>query len=209
MLAEECPHASQRERLLSFDIRNLRWLRSIEGGKPLPVGFGARLFETFSDHIQATRAIESQTNANGGGNPLPPPAPDGLSVAAQNGVFHVSVQHNAAALYRGVNYHLEYSEDPGFSIAFPVDLGSAREHRGYYGNMALHWRAAASYGISPPSNWVYFGGAIPQAVQGGGVSGPALPATSQGSGTGARAQGLQGPGQAAFRGSAPPVRGGL
>lgn len=194
---------------MSFDIRNLRWLRSLDT-KNLPETFGRQLYELITDHITATRNIESQTNSNGGGYALPPPPPDGLSVVAQNGVFHVSVQHNTQSLFRGVNYHLEYSTDPGFaSGGFPVDLGSAREHRGYYGNLSLYWRAAASYAISPPSRWVYFGGPTPQAVQGGGVTGPALPAQSQGSGTGTVGQGLQGPGQAAFRSKTgvPPVRG--
>ena len=194
---------------MSFVVRNLAWLRGLNG-KTLPADFGARMFELVKDHIDAISNIEGQTNSNGGGYPSAPPAPDALNVAAQNGIFHVSIQHNTQSLYRGVNYHLEYSADPNFADGgFPVDLGAAREHRGFYGNLNLYWRAAASYGISPPSHWVYYGGATPKAVSGGGVSGPDLPSQSQGSGTGARGQGLQGPGTTPFRGTSgiPPVRG--
>src|SRR5579863_8032511 len=70
-IPQERPDAGPRERDVSFDIRNLRWLRTLNG-KMLPENFGPRLYELLSDHIQATRNIETQTNANGGGNALPP-----------------------------------------------------------------------------------------------------------------------------------------
>lgn len=194
---------------MSFEVQNLEWLRKLS-----PTSFddlrqlGSKLYQALKSTQSGIQNIEQQTNSDTSANPSSPPAPTAVSVNAQNGIFHVSVQHNGD-FYRGVNYHAEYATDPNFTNPFPIDMGSAREWRGALGNEGLHFRVAASYGHTPPSEWLYHGSASsPTMVTGGGVAGPALPAQSQGSGTGQPGQAMQGPGTAAVRTSTgvPPVR---
>lgn len=169
--------------------------------------FGQRLYETLKAMNLAQDNVTSQTNGSTSAQPAAPPPPTSMSVTAQDGLFHISIQHEAE-FYRGANYHVEYSTSKNFTNPFPLHLGPDREHRTFLGNQTLYFRAAASYGISPPSTWIYHGGATPIAITGGGVSGPALPAQSQGSGTGSPGEGLQGPGVLAYKSAngAPPVR---
>lgn len=189
---------------MPVNFRNLRFLRSAKlDGSP---EFGPKLFEALADSQKAQNQLESQVNGNLSGAPSPPPQISALRIAAQDGIFHFSIDHSSN-FYRGIQYHIEYASDPNFSNPFPIDLGSAREHRASLGNLTLYARASASYGISPPGPWVYYGGAQPLPVVGGGASGPSLPPQSQGSGTGFAQQGLQGPGQQQWRGPLPPVRG--
>lgn len=194
---------------MSFTIRNLDWLRKLA---PQNFGdiqqLGARLYEAMQSVQMGVRNIEAQTSSDSTNHPAAPPPLDGLNVTAANGIFHASITHNAE-FYRGIRYHLEYADNANFTNPFPVDMGTAREWRGSLGNLNLHFRAAASYGISPPTNWTYFGSqSSPTSVAGGGSAGPSLPSQSQGSGTGLPGQGLQGPGQTAYRSAsgAPPVR---
>jgi hypothetical protein len=188
---------------MPVNLPNLTWLRNVKiPGFP---EFGVRLREALKASEGAHNQLEQQTNGNLSGSSQPPPQVSGLSVTAQNGIFHFSIAHNAE-FYRGVSYHVEYATDANFTNPFPIDLGSAREHRATLGNLTLYARASASYGISAPGPWVYYGGSQPIGIVGGGVSGPALPEKSQGSGTGFAGQGLSGPGQTAFRGISPPQR---
>jgi hypothetical protein len=191
---------------MPLNIPNLDWLNKVQiEGVPM---FGTKLAQALKAIQSASNTIEKQTNTDVNANPSAPPAPTAVSVSAANGIFHVSVQHNGD-FYRGVNYHAEYATDPNFTNPFPIDMGSSREWRGALGNENLHFRVAASYGHTPPSEWLYHGGASsPTMVTGGGVSGPALPAQWQGSGTGQPGQPMQGPGTAAVRTSTgvPPVR---
>jgi hypothetical protein len=188
---------------MSVSLRNLRFLRNVrlDGFSE----FGPKLYEALKDSENAHNTLESQVNGNLSGLPAAPPQLSALRVVAGSGIFHFSIDHNAD-FYRGVNYHLEYAEDPQFGNPFPIDIGSAREHRSTLGPMVLYARASASYGISPPGPWVYYGGATPQPINGALAGLPPLPAQSSGSGTGFPLQGLSGPGQTAFRGTNPPVR---
>jgi hypothetical protein len=194
---------------MSFEIQNLEWLRKLS-----PTSFddlrqlGSKLYQALHSAQSGVQNIEKQTNSDATANPSAPPPPTAVSVSAQNGIFHVSVQHNAD-FYRGIHYHAEYADNPNYTNPFPIDMGSSREWRGALGNLNTHWRIGASYGTSPPSEWLYHGSASsPTMVSGGGPDGPALPAQSQGSGTGQPGQAMQGPGTAAVRTSTgvPPVR---
>lgn len=194
---------------MAFEISNIEWIRKLAvPSVPELKNLGPRLYKALLSTQTGVRNIEQQTNTDSNLHPAAPPPIDGLNVSASNGIFHASITHNAP-IYRGVHYHLEYADNPNFTNSFGIHMGPNREWRGSLGNLNLHFRAAASYGISPPSNWTYLGGqSSPTQVQGGGVSGPALPTQSQGSGTGLPGQGFQGPGTSAYRSEsgAPPVR---
>jgi hypothetical protein len=194
---------------MPLQISNLDWLRQLAPAENPQLG--QKLYEALKSIQEAHNNVETQTNTNSQSQPNPPPPIQALNVTAKDGIFHLSVTHQGE-IYRGVNYHAEYSTNAQFTNPIPIDMGSSREHRAALGNLNLHFRAAASYGISPPTRWVYFGGeAQPKMVPGGGAAtGPALPTISQGSGTGLQRQGLQGPGTTPYRSKsgALPVRGG-
>jgi len=189
--------------MISF--RNIQFLRNVK--IPGYEGFGQRLYEALSDSENAHNQAEQQTNSNLSGNPQPPPSIDALNASASDGIFHFSITHTPD-FYRDVRYHIEYADNPQFTNPFPLQSSGSpsREHRQSLGGLTLYARASASYGSSAPGPWVYYGGATPKAINGGGPSGPPLPAQSQGSGTGYPGEGLQGPGTRAFRGSTPPTR---
>lgn len=192
---------------MSFQVDNLEWLRKMTADTGLK-NFGPRIYRALLSVQSGVRNIEQQTNADSNLHPAAPPPIDALNVSASNGIFHASVTHNAQ-IYRGIRYHLEYSESPQFTNPFPISMGESREHRAALGNLNLYFRGAASYGISPPTEWTYHGSqSSPAMVAGGGNAGPSLPIQSQGSGTGAPGVGFSGPGQSAYRTStgAPPVR---
>lgn len=179
-------------------VRNIAWLRGLRlQGQP---DFGPRMHELVADIVSGQDQIAQQTNTSTTAQPLPPPQLSNIKASGGNGIFHVSLTH-PGEFYRGAQYHLEYSADPQFGVSFPISAGASREWRGSLGKMVLHFRAATSYGTSPPSAWVYSG-----PVDGTGPSDPSLPAQSQGSGTGHPGQGLQGSGVNPYRGTAPPIR---
>lgn len=189
-----------------MDIPHLAFLRTLTS--PEFPGWGAKLVESLQAVQQGATNMEQQGNLNAGGQPVAPHAPNGVAISAQNGYVHVAIQdHNP--IYRGIRYHLEHDSSPQFTNPIPEDLGTARHFTHYIGNQTRYYRVAASYTSSGPSGWLYHGSvAKPTAVAGGGAnSGPAFLA-SQGSGTGAAGQGLQGPGQIPFRTAtgAPPTR---
>jgi hypothetical protein len=194
---------------MPLNISNLDWIRQLAPADNPQLG--AKLYEALISIQSAHNAVESQTNTNSNGLPNSPPPIQNLNVTAQDGIFHLSVTHNGE-LYRGNQYHGEYATDPAFTKPFPIDMGTAREHRTALGNQTLYFRATTSYHFSSPNpQWAYFGGNTPKPVTGGGSgTGPALPAISQGSGTGLQNQGLQGSGTQPYRSTngALPVRGG-
>lgn len=114
-----------------------------------------------------------------------------VSVTAKDGIFHAQITDNSP-VKRGLEYHLEYSTDPGFRAPIVIHNGASRDFRGKLGNQKLYWRAYSQYPTSDPSQVVYYGGAAsPLPVTGGGSeSGPPVP-QSKGSGT-APSTGLQG-----------------
>jgi hypothetical protein len=161
---------------MALVVRNLAQIRN---GSASP----QQLFEALSDIIKGHDTIAQQTNAAPNGITAAPPAVNNLTVAAQDGIFHAQITDNGQ-VYRGVNYHLQYSTNQSFSAPVTVHLGPSRDYRAQLGNQNLYWRAFSDYPTSGPSSPVYHGGATPLVVSGGGsASGPSIPA-GQGSGTG-------------------------
>lgn len=186
-------------------IRNLDYLRSL-ASEQFP-DLGAKLYEALQDLNQQHQTLAQQTNGNGQGEPVPPPAISGLRVTGANGHFSASIQ-DGGQIYRDVHYYLEHSADPHFSNPTVIHLGHSRNHNIFLGNVTRYWRAYSAYASSSPGAPAYHGGTIPIGVAGGGsVAGPVfLP--SEGSGTGTPGQGLQGPGKIPFRAvdGIPPTR---
>ena len=129
------------------------------------------------------QSVMTQTNSSPTGQTPAPPPPSSLTVTSAQGIFDAAIQDNNP-VNRGINYFLEYSQEPGFSAPTVVDLGASRNHRAYLGNKNLYWRAYSAYPTSERSSPVYHGSqATPIMVAGGGPnSGPNL-LGSQGSGT--------------------------
>ena len=179
-------------------IRNLDQIRNTD----------PRLYEALSDIIGRQNNIEQQMNANGVGNPQPPPTVNGVQVTGSNGFLHVAIT-DQGGLYRGIRYFTEHADNPAFTNPQVVPMGDSRNVTIPVGNQTRYVRVYSSYISSHPSDPVYHGSSVaPTPVNGGGSnSGPQfLP--SQGSGTGDAGVGLQGPGRVAFRSDngVPPVR---
>ncbi|MGH9343306.1 MAG: hypothetical protein ACRD19_06040 [Terriglobia bacterium] len=187
-------------------IRNLDYLRSLST-KDLP-GFGAKLYETLSDLLQAHQNLSQQVNGNASGNPAPPPSIANLKVTGQNGHHNLAIS-DPNPIYRGVRYYAEFDTSPQFTNPRIVPMGDSRNANVFLGNGTYYWRAYSAYMSSNPSPPAYHGGAAnPQPVNAGGSVGGPLLQDSQGSGTGTPRQGLSGPGPIPFRSAtgAPPVR---
>jgi hypothetical protein len=166
-------------------------------GAPLPSSedFGSFMAD-FVKKVQAGfSAIEQQTNSNISAEPSSPPNPQALDVSALNGHFTFAITDQSQGLARGVQYHIEHADNPGFVNAQPIHLGPFRNGHVYLGDDTRYFRAYSSYPGSPNSNHVYFGGqATPKAVRGGGSVGAPQFLPSRGSGTSAEAQMGTGPG---------------
>lgn len=159
---------------------------------------GARMFEALSDIDSQMTNVAQQTNANRTGQPAAPPSVSGIQVSAQNGHFQVSVSDDSE-MYRGVRYFIEHSDSPHFTNPHVVELGTTRNANLFLGGVTRYFRAYSAYPGSGPGQPVYFGGATPTAVKGGGSIGGPNFLSSQGSGTGDPGVGLQGPGAVPFR----------
>lgn len=195
---------------MAFEVKNLEWLRQLA-----PQSFedlhqiGPRLYSALLSIQKGVGNIEMQTNSNANGAPGAPPKISGLTVAAQNGHFQVAIaDHNE--IYRGIQYFVEHADNPNFVNAVQTQASgtSKRNHNEYLGATDRYWRAYSAYPGGPPSEPVYFGGATPTLVQGGGSAGGPAFLASQGSGTGAAGVGLVGNGTTQYRTNtgAPPVR---
>ena len=181
-------------------IRNLDYIREKD----------PRLYEALADLERQQANITQQANGNVTGHPAPPPPIDGLKVAGSNGHFSIAIQDQTPS-FRGVNYYVEHADNPNFTNPHVIELGAARNHNVFLGNVTRYWRAYSAYSSSEPSAPAYQGDAsTPLPVAGGGaIPGPEfLP--SEGSGTGAPGQGLAGPGILPWRSLSglAPVRGG-
>lgn len=181
-------------------IPNLDFFASLQSGQPIPDGFGAKLKEALSAIGKASDTTEQQTNANPTGQPAPPPTVNGITVGATNGHHTVTISDLNPGVRRGVNYWLERDTSPNFTNPHIIDLGQSRNHQEYLGNGTYYWRGYSSYGSSPAGKPAYHGSeAQPAPVNAGGPIGPGVQLDSQGSGTGAPAQGLVGPGPTPVR----------
>lgn len=190
---------------MAVDLKNLDYIRQANEWTP---DLGAKMAELLQNFAQGVNNLEQQTNGNTQGSPQPPGKINGFNVTSQNGHFSVEISdHNE--IYRGVRYFVEHADNPHFTNPVTEDLGTSRNRTFFMGNVTRYWRAYSAYPNSAPGEAVYHGSQTqPTAVTGGGdnAGGPTI--TSQGSGTGAAGQGLQGPGSVPFRttSGAPPTR---
>ena len=191
-----------------MNIANLDYIKGLKSAD-FP-DLGAKLYEALRSIATQAGNIEQQTNSNPSGQPTPPSAPNALTVSGQNGHFNIAIQDHNQNVYRGVKYFVEHADNPQFTNAQVIDLGTSRNHNVFLGNVTRYWRAYSSYASSAPSTPVYHGTATaPLAVTGGGaVGGPEFQA-AQSSGTSVPNQGgPSGPGHTPYRTAtgAPPTR---
>jgi hypothetical protein len=180
-------------------IRNLDWFRNLPPDVSLNE-VGARLYEALADIDRQAANVEQQTNSNRTGEPPAPPPITGLTVSAANGHFQIAISdQNQTGTFRGLSYWIEHADNPHFKNAHVIELGTGRNADLYLGNVKRYFRAYSAYAGSAPNAPVYFGGATPKAVQGGGKDSGPLFLASEGSGTGLKGQQLQGPGVVPFR----------
>jgi hypothetical protein len=123
--------------------------------------------------------IMLHTNTTTDGGIEPPPQISSLNVAAQDGIFDVSIADDVSPVTRGINYFIEYAADRNFSNPTVVDLGTSRNWRRMLGNQTLYFRAYSSYPTSSRSQPLHFQDAV---IGGGRLYGPPL-SKSSGSGT--------------------------
>lgn len=169
--------------MAGFQVPNLAYLRSI------PV-IGGRLYEALHGAQKAINTMALQGNLNPDGQVEPPPAIEGATATAANGVLHVSIQHTASKVRRDVVYHIEHADNPSFINSQIRHIGDSRSFNEFIGNQSRFVRAYASYGASASGPVLVHGGAsTPQPVYGGGSVGPAPYLPSQGRSTGAPGQG--------------------
>ena len=174
--------------MAGFQVPNLAYLRNI------PI-IGGRLYEALHGAQKAINTMALQGNLNPDGQVDPPPAIDGVTATAANGVLHVSVQHTAADVRRGVTYYIEHADNPSFINPQIRNIGDSRSFSEFIGSQSRFVRASAAYPGSATGPYQYHGGqATPLSVNGGGAVGPSPYLPSQGSGTGAPGQGGYGPG---------------
>lgn len=185
--------------------RNLAYIRGISS--PDMPDIGSKLYEVFQGILQQNQNVQQQTNSNGDANPTPPPQVNGVQVSGANGYLHVAI-NDTNDIYSGVQYYADHADNPNFTNAQTVPMGSSRNATIAVGNQDRYVQVYSSYGSSPSSPPVIHGGVVPVSVNGGGTnSGPAfLP--SQGSGTGLPGQPGSGNGQIPFRSTngKPPTR---
>lgn len=177
-----------------MSIRNLPYIKS------LPT-FGVRLGETIDDIVKMVTNIAQQGNHNPTGqDQSPPPQVNKVTVAAGGGIAHVQVTDNNQ-VYRGIQYHVQYAKDSGFTNPITVHMGPSRDIRIPVGTSPLYYRAFSDYPTGSHSPPVYHG-ATPIAATGDAQ--PDIP-QGQGSGTGFPSQ-ISGFGPIPFRGATPPKR---
>jgi hypothetical protein len=194
---------------MALKIPNIDFIRSITTADQL-AQLGPKLAEALQGIAQGVDNGQMQTNSNPNGEPLAPPAVNGMKVTGQNGHFQVAIQHDGD-IYRGVKYFVEHADNPNFTDSQTVKMSDSRNANLTLGNVDRYFRAYAAYDGSPPGPAVYHGDAgTPLMVNGGGAQGGPAFLPSEGSGTGTPGQGLQGPGTNPFRSKtgAPPERGG-
>jgi hypothetical protein len=152
----------------------------------------ALLLQNIIDGVNSTA---TQLGVNPNGKVSAPPAPEKLSVTANNGTVQASITHNAP-INKQIQYHLEVDTNPSFATAHVIHLVDSRSWFGSLpGRMAgannstvaqpWYFRAYAQYNGSDPSEKVYLGDSLnPTPVTVGG-NGTFVPLASTGSGTAA------------------------
>lgn len=122
----------------------------------------------------AVNQMSDQTNTDPtGAQVASPPQIGNINVVESGGIHDIQLQDNSPA-YAGLNYTAEYSQTPDFQNSHKIDLGTSQNHRANLGAGKYYWRASSSYHPATPSDHVYHGGALPQAVGSGDYSGPPM-----------------------------------
>jgi hypothetical protein len=145
---------------------------------------GAEVADEFTKMENALNLVSKQTNANPVGPVEKPPQIAAVTAKVLTpGVHSVQIQDNSP-INRGITYHFEASETPGFENAVLVQSGPSRDlPAAALGGGKIYWRAYSQYPTSDPSQPVYFGGQqTPKPVDAGGTA-RTSPITSAGSGT--------------------------
>jgi hypothetical protein len=138
------------------------------------------LGRALKDVQSAIGSISDATVTSPSGQQINPPPPIvGMVVSGAGGVHHISIQDGAAAIKRGIEYHLEASPTPDFKNPVGISLGPHRSYRGSFGAGPTYFQAYSSYQGSAP-NTPY---RHPVAVDAGGVAGPDYHPQYTGSGT--------------------------
>ncbi len=133
-------------------------------------------------------SIAKQTGADPRGVFPVTPQVNNVSVTAANGIFNVQVQdsgvtNNPSLSGRAITYFVEFSTDSAFNNVVHSEAWHAiRNQNIFLGNQNLFVRAYSQLQGSAPSKPIVFGGAVPIAVIGGGVTAPTQQ-LYQGSGT--------------------------
>lgn len=142
-----------------------------------------RLYESLFQTHQAILSLAQQAGIGASGN-IQAPELQSIAVTAANGTFSISVVDKSAT-HLGINYFVEYADNPQFDNAHTLFMGPSRNENGLFlGSGTFYFRAFSQYPNSLQSNRIVYGGATPTAVAGGGaIAGPTLP-PSQGSGAG-------------------------
>lgn len=179
---------------MSITLRNLQVIKARD----------RELGEALEDLQKGLNTVSQAVVVDPSGALATPPPINSLNVTGQDGIFHALITDNNA-IYRPINYFLEYSQDAGFNNSHTISLGPSRSHRISIGNQSLHWRGYSQYVLGgPPSKPVNQGtglNATPVTAAYSNanlaISGPSIP-ISTGSGTNTAPSGGVGGGKVPF-----------
>jgi len=184
---------------MSFDIRNLDWLRTVK--IPDNPTFGQRLYEMMADIQRNGNTLEQQGNFSLNGRPGPPPTPQELTVVPHPQGVEFAIRHEGE-FYQGIQYEIDHTAN-GQTHTYSV--GGSRNGFLPVGPTNGTYQVRALYPNGQSSPPVAYGGPAAKMVRGASVSHVQM---LPGQGSGTTRQG-QPPGfGAAFRSAngAPPVR---
>lgn len=167
------------------------------------------LMQALDDICSHVQGVMEQTNAAPVGSAtIAPPQINKLTVTGSQGIFDAKIDDNNSPIVRGVNYFVDYADNPSFNNKRTVSLGPSRNWRGALGNRRLYFQAYSQHPNTPSSRPIPHSsdGTTPSVVEGGGLNtGPELQPSS-GSGTSQGAQPSDGGfGQQPYRGPSRPV----
>ena len=143
-----------------------------------------RLYESLVALHDGIESLIKQAGLGPAGK-IATPVIQSIAVTAANGIFSVAITDKSTPHF-GINYFVEYADNPSFNNAYTLFLGPSRNVNGWnLGAQTLYFRAFSQYQGSPPSSRVVYGGSAPVAVSGGGSAPPSQPASGgSGAGTG-------------------------
>lgn len=134
-----------------------------------------RLYETIKT---LQDEINGQHVQGGNSHVGSPPTIAQVTVTAQNGFFSIQILDPAGAQQNnlGLHYFVDWALDANFSNPTTEDISAARGELIYLGNVTAYFRAYSQFRNSTlRSPFVYYGGAHPIGVAGGGTVGGGTP----------------------------------